>query len=367
MSVKRLAAGFAATLAGGAFAAAAFAQDGLLGQPTPGGMGLQPGVSPLRNSAIFFHDWILMPVIVAICLLVLGLMAWIVIRYNAKRNPVPARWSHNTPIEVLWTVVPVLILMVISVFSFQLLFRYHDMPTPGLTVKATGYQWYWGYEYPDQGVAELTSTMLSEEAVAERRLPHSLYRFAVDQPMVVPVNTNVRVLVTGADVIHAFAVPAFGIITDAVPGRVNETWFRATREGTFYGNCRELCGVDHAFMPIEVQVLSRPAWEAWVRGRGGNPAGVPQPSAAAAAATPGPTTPPSTSAAPTAPTQGQPSGQPSGTAQEATAPLAGGGTPVAAAPATTSPATTPTTPAPADTPAPGTPSTARPTPQPTPR
>lgn len=339
MAVKRLAAAVAATLASGAFTAAAWAQDGILGQPEPGGMNLQPGVSPLRHSAIFFHDAILMPVIVAICLLVLGLMAWIVIRYNKKRNPVPARWSHNTPIEILWTVVPVLILMVIAVFSFKLLFAYHDMPPPGLTVKATGYQWYWGYEYPDQGVGELTSTMLTEEQVAAQRLPHSLYRFAVDQPMVVPVNTNVRVLVTGADVIHAFAVPAFGIIADAVPGRVNETWFRAEQEGVFYGNCRELCGVDHAFMPIAVEVVSRPVFDAWVRRNGGNPAGVAQPSAAAAAATPGPAGPPTTLAAPAQPTQSAPSGQPSGTAEEATAPVAAG----SAAP--TAPATTPAAPA----------------------
>ncbi len=346
MSVKRMAAGLAATLTSGAWAAAAWAQDGIYGQPEPGGMSLQPGVSPLRQSAIFFHDAILMPVIVAICLLVLGLMAWIVIRYNKKRNPVPARWSHNTPIEILWTVVPVLILMVIAVFSFRLLFAYNDMPRPDLTVKATGYQWYWGYEYPDQGVAELTSTMLSEADVAQRGLPHSVYRLAVDQPMVVPVNANVRVLVTGADVIHSFAVPTFGIISDAIPGRVNETWFRAEREGTFYGNCRELCGVDHAFMPIEVQVVSRPVWEAWVRSKGGNPAGVAQPTAASAAATPGAANAPSTSAQPAAPTQAAaPSGQPSGTAQEQTAPSTPTGVGVAPSSSATPPTRTPAQPA----------------------
>jgi len=239
----------------------------LVGQPTPDGIGLQPSASPLKVEATIFHDVILMPIITIICLLVLGLLIWIVIRYNKKSNPVPARWSHNTLIEVIWTVVPVLILVGISLFSFRLLFAYHDMPTPDLTVKATGNQWNWAYEYPDQGIAEYVSNMLPEDEARARNVP---YRLAADEPIVVPVGKTVRVLVTAADVIHAFALPAFGLKTDAVPGRVNETWFRADRTGVFYGQCSELCGVDHAFMPIQINVVTQAEFEAWVASKGGS-------------------------------------------------------------------------------------------------
>ena len=220
------------TLVGGAFASMtlavfaatpAWAQD-RMGQPTPGGIDLQPAASPLKHEAIWFHNVILLPAITFITLLVLGLIIWIVIRYNKKSNPVPARWSHNTLVEVIWTVLPVLILVVISLFSFRLLFAYNDMPDPDLTVKVTGNQWNWAYEYPDQGVAEYISSMTPEEEA-----PPQLYRLAANEPMVVPVGKTVRVLVTAADVIHSFAMPAFGLKTDAVPGRVNETWFRAER------------------------------------------------------------------------------------------------------------------------------------------
>jgi cytochrome c oxidase subunit 2 len=242
----------------------------LVGQPTDGGLGLQPSASPLKEQATFFHDIILMPVITFITLLVLGLILWICIRYNKKSNPVPAKWSHNTLIEIVWTVLPVLILVGISLFSFRLLFAYHDMPTPDLTVKATGNQWNWSYEYPDQGIAEYVSSMIPEDEIAARGMPHSLYRLAADEPIVVPVGKTVRVLVTASDVIHAFALPAFGLKTDAVPGRVNETWFRADRVGTFYGQCSELCGVDHAFMPIQINVVSEAEFAAWVASKGGS-------------------------------------------------------------------------------------------------
>ncbi len=246
-----------------------WAQD-LMGQPTDGGIGLQPAASPLKVEAIFFHDVILMPIITGITLLVLGLIVWLCIRYNKKSNPVPAKWSHNTLVEIIWTVLPVLILVFISLFSFRLLFAYHDMPTPDLTVKATGNQWNWSYEYPDQGIAEYVSSMLPEDEIAARGMPHSLYRLAADEPIVVPVGKTVRVLVTAADVIHAFALPAFGLKTDAVPGRVNETWFRADRVGTFYGQCSELCGSEHAFMPIQINVVTQAEFEAWVASKGGS-------------------------------------------------------------------------------------------------
>ena len=260
----------------------------LVGQPTDGALGLQPSASPLKVQATFFHDIILMPVITGITLLVLGLLVWIVIRYNKKSNPVPAKWSHNTFIEVVWTVLPVLILVGISLFSFRLLFAYHDMPTPDLTVKATGNQWNWSYEYPDQGVPEYVSNMIPEDEIAARGMPHSLYRLAADEPIVVPVGKTVRVLVTATDVIHAFALPAFGLKTDAIPGRVNETWFRADRTGVFYGQCSELCGVDHAFMPIQINVVTEAEFAAWVASKGGSttPQAPAAPAAPAAAVAP---------------------------------------------------------------------------------
>ena len=264
-------------------AAPTWAQD-LVGQPTPGGLGLQPAASPLKVEAHVFHDFILMPIITAICLLVLGLLLWIVVRYNKRSNPTPARWSHNTLIEVIWTVVPVLVLVLISLFSFRLLFAYNNMPDPDVTVKITGNQWNWAYEYPDQKVPEYISNMVPEAELAERGIPHSLYRLAADEPMVVPVGKTVRLLITAADVIHAVGLPAFGLKTDAVPGRVNETWFRADRVGTFYGQCSELCGVDHAFMPIQINVVTEAEFAAWVASKGGSmtPQAAPAPAAAAA-------------------------------------------------------------------------------------
>ena len=278
----------------------AFAEQ-LMGQPTPGGIGLQPAASPLKHAAHDFHDFILLPIITFICVFVLGLLIWCVVRYNKRSNPIPAKWSHNTVVEVVWTVVPVLILMAISVVSFKLLFAYHDMPKPDLTVKATGYQWYWGYELPDQKVGEFVSNMLPEDEAKARNVP---YRLAATEPLVVPVNKTVRVLVTGADVIHAFALPAFGLKIDAIPGRINETWFRAERTGTFYGQCSELCGVDHAFMPLEIKVVTQPEFEAWVASKGGSmtpdaPAAAPAAPAAADAATPAAATAPATPAAST--------------------------------------------------------------------
>ncbi|WP_395942706.1 cytochrome c oxidase subunit II [Brevundimonas sp.] len=265
------------------FAAPTWAQD-LMGQPTPGGIDLQPAAAPLKHDAIWFHNIVLMPIIVAITLLVLGLLAWIVFRYNRKSNPTPARWSHNTTVEIIWTVLPVLILVGISLFSFRLLFAYHDMPTPDVTVKVTGNQWNWAYEYPDQGVPEYISNMVQEDELAERGLPHSLYRLAATEPMVVPVGKTVQLVITASDVIHAVALPAFGLKTDAVPGRINTTWFKAERTGIFYGQCSELCGVDHAFMPIEIHVVTQAEFERWVVSKGGSM--TPKAPEAAAAAAP---------------------------------------------------------------------------------
>jgi cytochrome c oxidase subunit 2 len=287
LSIWRAAAGVAATITATALAAQVFADD-LMGQPTDGAIDLQPAATELRQRAIDFHNYILLPVLFGISALVLGLLLWCIVRYNAKANPTPARFTHNTRVEVLWTVGPVLILLVIAIFSFRLLFDYHDMPKPDMTVKVTGYQWYWGYAYPDQKIDEEISDVLPEDQARAKGVP---YMLATTQPMIAPVGKVVHVLVTGADVIHSFSVPAFGIKIDAVPGRTNETWFKAERTGTFYGQCSQLCGTDHAYMPIEVKVVSQADFDAWVASKqhpAATPAAAPTPTAAAAPATPAP-------------------------------------------------------------------------------
>ena len=279
--MRKLASGAALAAAAMMAAGGAMAED-LLGQPTPGGMALQPAASPLKHQVIFFHNMVLLPIITGIVLLVLGLLLWCIFRYNRKANPVPAKWSHNTTVEIIWTGLPVLILMVIAVFSFKLLYAYHDMPKPDLTVKAVGYQWYWGYSYPDQKIDEITSTKMEEAEAKAKGVP---YRLAANNPMVVPVGKVVRVLVTGADVIHAWANPAFGTKIDAIPGRINQTWFKAEKIGVYYGQCSELCGIDHAFMPTEVDVVSQADFDKWVASKAAPPA----PAAATpAVATPAP-------------------------------------------------------------------------------
>ena len=235
-------------LAGGA----ALAEE--LGQPSPWEFNLQASASPVMDSIMRFHDWLLV-IISVITLFVLALLITVAVKFNARANPVPSRTTHNTLIEVAWTLIPVLILVGIAVPSFRLLFEELDIPKADLTVKATGKQWYWSYAYPDNGKFEF------DLLLAEDKKPRLL---GVDNELVVPVNKVVVVQVTGADVIHSFAVPAFGIKIDAVPGRLNETWFKATKTGMFYGQCSELCGRDHAFMPIAVRVVSDQDFAAWV-------------------------------------------------------------------------------------------------------
>ena len=250
------------------------------GQPVDKAIGLQPAASVIREHQIFFHNNILLPIITGIVLLVLALLVIIVVRFNKRANPTPAKFSHNTPIEVAWTVIPVLILMFIAIFSFRLLFEEHDMPRPYMTVKVTGRQWNWDYEYPDQKIAAVTSTPLTADEAKAQNLP---YLLAAHEPMIVPVNKVVRVQVTAEDVIHSFSVPAFGVKIDAVPGRLNQTWFNADRLGTYYGQCSQLCGMDHSNMPIEVKVVSQPEFDAWVASKTAKPVAV-----AAAATTSGP-------------------------------------------------------------------------------
>jgi cytochrome c oxidase subunit 2 len=253
--LKRLAALAAAVMAGLVIGDVAWAGTG---QPSPWQLGFQGSVTPVMDYIHWFHDWLLV-IITLITLFVLGLLVAVVVKFNARANPTPSRTTHNTFLEVAWTLVPVIILVVIAVPSFKLLFMQTVLPPADLTIKATGKQWYWSYAYPDSNF-EFDSLMLKDN---ERKADQPRL-LAVDNEIVVPVNKNVRVQVIGADVIHAFAVPSFGIIIDAVPGRLNETWFKATREGVYYGQCRELCGKDHAFMPIAVRVVSEREFATWL-------------------------------------------------------------------------------------------------------
>ena len=223
-------------------------------QPQPWEITLQPAATPVMENIISFHN-LLLVIITIITLFVLALLIIVVVKFNAKTNPVPSRTTHNTLIEVAWTLIPVLILVGIAVPSFRLLFQQLDIPKADLTVKVTGKQWYWSYAYPDNGKFEFDSLL------AQDKQPRLL---GVDNEMVVPVNKVIRVQTTGADVIHSFAVPAFGIKIDAIPGRLNETWFKATKVGMYYGQCSELCGKDHAFMPIAVKVVTDQEFASWV-------------------------------------------------------------------------------------------------------
>ena len=239
------------TVAGMALAAggAAFGQ-----QPKPWEYTLQEAATPVMENITSFHN-LLLVIITIITLFVLALLVIVVVKFNAKANPVPSRTTHHTLIEVAWTLIPVLILVAIAVPSFRLLFQQLDIPKADLTVKVTGKQWYWSYAYPDNGKFEFDSLMAADK---QPRL------LGVDNEMVVPVNKVIRVQTTGADVIHAFAVPSFGIKIDSIPGRLNETWFKATKVGMYYGQCSELCGKDHAFMPIAVKVVTDQEFAGWV-------------------------------------------------------------------------------------------------------
>ena len=245
-----VAAGALAALMGGG---AALAQQ-IIGQPLPKQLGLQPAMTPVMEDLVTFHDALLV-VISLITAFVLILLLICMVRFNRRANPNPSRTTHNTLIEVAWTLIPVLILVAIAVPSFRLLFLQLDIPKADLTVKATGKQWYWSYSYPDNGKFEFDSLLVQDKK------PRLL---GVDNEMVVPVNKVIRIQTTGADVIHAFAMPAFGIKIDSIPGRLNETWFKATKTGMFYGQCSELCGKDHAFMPIAVRVVRDQEFAAWV-------------------------------------------------------------------------------------------------------
>ncbi len=237
------------------------------GQPTPWEIGPQGSVTPVMDDIVWFHNWLVV-IITLIAGFVLVLLLIVIFRFNSRANPTPSRTTHNTFVEVLWTLLPILILLGIAVPSFKLLFFQLNTPPADLTVKVTGKQWFWSYSYPDNGKFEYDSLMLKDDERQARLVkdpkadvPRLL---AVDNELVVPVNKVVRVLVTGADVIHSWSVPSFGVKIDAIPGRINETWFKATREGMYYGQCSQLCGRDHAFMPIAVHVVSNQEFQAWL-------------------------------------------------------------------------------------------------------
>jgi cytochrome c oxidase subunit 2 len=229
-----------------------------LGQPSPWQIGFQQSATPIMEQITWFHDFLLV-IITLITVFVLALLLIVIFKFNARANPVPSKTTHNALIEVVWTVVPVIILVAIAIPSFRLLFAQLTIPPAEVTIKATGKQWFWTYDYPDNGFS-FDSLMVQEKDLK----PGQPRLLAVDNEVVVPVNKVIRVQVIGADVIHAFAVPSFGIKIDAVPGRLNETWFRATREGVYYGQCSELCGKDHAYMPITVRVVNDTDYAAWL-------------------------------------------------------------------------------------------------------
>jgi cytochrome c oxidase subunit II len=248
-------AGFAALMTSLMVSGAALAD-----QPHEKGLGLQAPVTTVASDIGFFHNAILMPIITVISIFVAGLLGYCIVRFNKKANPVAAKFTHNTTIEVVWTLIPVLILVFISLFSFPLLYKSDQIPTADMTIKVTGHQWYWSYEYPDHKGISFDANVLSADDAKTANKP---YLLGTDNAVVVPVGKTVRIQMTASDVIHGYLVPAFGIQMDASPGRLNEMWFKADKVGTYYGQCTQICGVKHAYMPIEYKVVTQPEFDAW--------------------------------------------------------------------------------------------------------
>lgn len=263
------------------FAIPAFAEEGLaIGAPIPWGLDLQQAFSPLKERLHHFHDMLLV-IIICISIFVLALLVYVLVRYNARSNPKPETFAHNTTIEIVWTAIPVLILVVIAIPSMQLLYYLDKAPNPEMTLKVTGHQWYWSYEYPDHKIESFDSRPiwdgtkqtpeqiqgLLKDASANWLIPTQkpLRLLEVDNRIVLPVDTEVRIDVTAADVLHAWAMPAIGIKKDAVPGRLNETWLKISREGIYYGQCSELCGTGHGYMPIVIEAVSKEKFAEWVK------------------------------------------------------------------------------------------------------
>ncbi len=246
----------------------------IMGAPVNGAMGFQPGATKLARD-VHWLDGMILIIITVITVFVTGLLIWVMIRYNAKRNPNPAGFTHNSPLEIAWTIVPIVILVFIGAFSLPVLFEQQEIPAADLTIKVTGNQWFWSYEYVDDGVA-FDSYMIGygegnlnpsiHEELVEAGYSDHEFRLATDNPVVVPVGATVVLQLTGSDVIHAWAVPAFGVMQSAVPGRLSQLWFAAEHEGIYFGQCTSLCGKDHAYMPITVKVVSQEVYDAWLAG-----------------------------------------------------------------------------------------------------
>jgi cytochrome c oxidase subunit II len=251
-----------------------------IGYPT-GAWKFQPQFGEIGQQALWFHNAILMPIITIISLFVLGLLLWVIIRYRRAANPAPSRTTHNTLIEIVWTVIPVLILVAIAIPSIDLLQAQYSPPKADLTIKVIGNQWFWSYQYPDNGDFELVSNMLPDEEAKKRGEPRLM---AVDERMVVPAGKVVKLIVTSNDVVHSWGIPAFWVKMDAVPGRLNETWFKVDRPGVYYGECYELCGARHGFMPITVEVVPPAQFAAWVASKGGKMPGATPPASSDATA-----------------------------------------------------------------------------------
>ena len=248
----------------------AMAQDVLgdlpvIGKPVDGAMGFQPAAGPLAHDQQWLDHFVLI-IITVVTIFVCLLLLVCILRYNRRANPVPARFTHNTPVEIVWTLVPVLILVAIGAFSLPILFRSQEMPNnPDLVIKAIGHQWYWSYEYPDDAIA-FDALMLEKEALADAGYDESEYLLAADNPVVVPIGKKVLVQVTATDVIHSWTVPAFAVKQDAVPGRIAQLWFEVDQEGVYFGQCSELCGINHAYMPIVIKAVTQEKYDAWLAG-----------------------------------------------------------------------------------------------------
>lgn len=229
---------------------------------TPTGLGLREAASPQMERITWFHNSLLMYVITGIVIFVTVLMIWVAVRYNKKANPTPSKTTHHVMLEIAWTVLPVLILIVIAVPSFKMLYYLDRVEEPEMTIKVTGYQWYWGYEYQDYEGVSFDSRMIADEDIDESKGQKRL--LSTDNVVVLPIDTNIQILVTSNDVIHSFTVPAFGFKKDAVPGRMNETWVRIDKVGTYYGQCSQICGINHAYMPIEVRAVTKEEFKEWI-------------------------------------------------------------------------------------------------------
>ncbi len=269
MRIAKIFAAAVAILTNFGLASMVWAQDGLeglprIGKPVDGSMGFQPGATEVARD-VHWLDQMIFVIIVGITLFVTALLIWIIIRYRKSVNPVPSTFTHNSAVEVVWTIVPILILIVIGVFSLPVLFKQMEIPKADVTIKVTGNQWYWNYEYVGTDIS-FDAFMLQRDELKAKGYAPDEYLLAADNALVVPVNKNIVLQITGADVIHSWAMPAFGVKLDAVPGRTAETWFNVDpgKEGVYFGQCSELCGKDHAYMPITVKVVSQEVYDKWL-------------------------------------------------------------------------------------------------------